>query len=98
MLTGSSIVKMRQASRFVQMLDRRSAWRFSGCPAANVEPSQGFAHIAEHFTIVGRNCLPIHVKWIGRYDHRGVKPQHGSLLSIWAMRVLRRLDGAGDAA
>jgi hypothetical protein len=56
------------------------------------------AHIAEHFTIVGKNCLPIHAKSIGRYDRRGVKLQHGSVLFIWAMRELRRLDGAGDAA
>jgi len=28
------------------------------------------------------NCLPIHAKWIGRYDRRGVKLQHGSVLFI----------------
>jgi hypothetical protein len=53
------------------------------------------AHIAEHFTIAGKKLLAVHAKWIGRYDRRNVKLQHGSVLFIWAMRALRRLDGAG---
>jgi hypothetical protein len=55
------------------------------------------AHIAEHFTIAGKKFLTVHAKWIGRYDRPSGKLQHGSVLSIWAMRALRRLDGAGDA-
>jgi hypothetical protein len=55
------------------------------------------AHLADHFTIAGTKVLTAHAKWIGRYDRRGVKLQHGSVLSIRAMRALRRLDGAGDA-
>jgi hypothetical protein len=54
--------------------------------------------IAEHFTIAGKRLLTVHAKWIGRYGRRGVKLQHGSTFSIRAMRALRRLDGAGDAA
>jgi len=54
-------------------------------------------HIAGPFTIGGKEFLTVHAKWIGRCDQRGAKLQHGSALSTWSMRALRRLDGAGDA-
>ena len=66
-------------------------------PSSNAPPLQRgpVAHIAEHFTTAGKKLLAVHAKWIGRYDRRGVKLQHGSVLFIWAMRALRRRDGAG---
>jgi len=33
------------------------------------------------FTIAGTKALTVHAKWIGRYDRRGVKLRHGSVLS-----------------
>jgi hypothetical protein len=61
-------------------------------------PPAASKHLAEHFTIAGMELLAVHAKWIGRCDPRGAKLQHGSdqVLSIRAMRALRRLDGAGD--
>jgi hypothetical protein len=47
--------------------------------------------------MAGKKFLTVHEKWNGRYDRRGVKLRHGSVLFIWAMRALRRLDGAGVA-
>jgi hypothetical protein len=76
--------KVRQASRLVQMLGRTGD---ASRPLSRISPS----------TIAGTKVLTAHAKWIGRYDRRGVKLQHGSVLSTRAMRALRRLDGAGDA-
>jgi hypothetical protein len=56
------------------------------------------APIAGHLTIAGKELLTVHAKWIGRWDQRGAKLAHGSVQFTWAMRTLRRLDGAGDAA
>jgi hypothetical protein len=44
-----------------------------GCLAA-------LSRIAWHFTIAGKKLLIVHAKWIGRYDGRGVKSLHGSVL------------------
>jgi hypothetical protein len=87
MVRGSSIAKLRQASHFVQLLQR--AGRKGGC-------------LARRCRAYGRpdrtKGLPTaHAKWIGRYDRRGVILQHGSVRSIRAMRALRWLDGASGA-
>jgi len=50
--------------------------------AARAMPRGPVAHIAEHFTIAGKKLLAVHANWIGRYDRRGVKLQHGSVLFI----------------
>ena len=66
-------------------------------------PRGPVAHIAEHFTNAGKKLLTVHAKSIGRYDRRGVTLQHGSVLSIRAMRARRLMvlvmpiDGKGQA-
>jgi hypothetical protein len=92
--------KVRQASRFVQML-QHVAQLGGSTPASSARPHgrclAALRISPSIFTIAGKKVLTVHAKWIGRYDRRGVTLQHGSVLSTRAMRALRRLDGAGDA-
>jgi hypothetical protein len=83
MVTGSAItrcgkpyVRLGVAARRFSLADQRLISARGRCLAAPV------AHIAEHFTIAGKKLLAVHAKWIGRYDRRGVKLQHGSVLFI----------------
>jgi len=62
------------------------------------ETREGTAAISPSiFTIAGKKFLAVHAKWIGRRGQPGAKLRHGTTLSSWAMRALRRLDGPGDA-
>src|ERR1700716_2952946 len=82
-------------------LDRQAAASLTFCSDAPARGAHGGC-LARRCRAYGRpDCtkeLPTaHANWIGRYDRRGVILQHGSVLSIRAMRALRWLDGASDA-
>jgi hypothetical protein len=96
MVTASSITRCGKlhVSSTSRQLDQRL---HSARERRDDDLAAPVTHIAEQFTIAGEKLLIAHPKWIGRYDRRGVKLEHGSGLSIWAMRALRRLDGTGDA-
>src|SRR6202022_3512386 len=91
--------KVRQASRFVQMSNTSLSLAINACiqrAGARAMPHGPCRPIAL-LTIAGKKMLTVHAKWIGRYDRRGVKLRHGSVLSIRAMRARGRLAGAGGA-
>ena len=70
--------KVRQASRLVEMLRRTGD---VSRPLPRISPSISRLREPKRFAFTA------HAKWIGRYDRRGVKLQHGSVLSTRAMRA-----------